>query len=127
MPGRRSRRVSLLAAAGSVLTVVAGTSVMAVAASAAPESHPSRYAPLSRAMAAQLSKNANQHVIVILKKQFAAAHVGSRAAGMRASMVRSTQAPLMSELRAVHATHIKGYQLVDSFAATVSEGEDARL
>ena len=37
------------------------------------------------------------------------------------------QAPLMSELREVHATHVKSYRLVDSFAATVSAGEEARL
>ena len=33
----------------------------------------------------------------------------------------------MSELSKVHATHIKSYRLVDSFAATVSAGEEARL
>jgi hypothetical protein len=114
-------------AAGAVLAVVAGTSVTAVAASAAPEAHTSGYAPLTRAMAAQLSKNVSQHVIVILKKQFAAAQVGSRAARVRASMVASAQAPLMSELRAVHARHIKAYRLVNSFAATVSKGEVSRL
>jgi hypothetical protein len=138
MPGRnngggappvhgKSRRLSLVATAGSVLAVVAGTSVTAIAASAAPENHPSGNAPLTRVLATQLSKNVNQHVIVIMKRQFAAAHVGSRAAGVRASMVRSAQAPLMGELRAVHAAHVKAYQLVDSFAATVSKGEVARL
>src|SRR5215469_15399925 len=132
MPGRsgggarpvhvRTRRLPLVAA-GSVVAVVVNKSVTAVAASAALDSH----ARLTVAMASQLSKNVNQHVIVILKKQFAAAHVSSRAAGVRAAMVASTQAPLMSELRAVHATHVKGYRLVDSFAATVSKGEVARL
>ncbi len=33
----------------------------------------------------------------------------------------------MSELRQVHATHIKHYSLVNAFAATVSAGEEARL
>ena len=33
----------------------------------------------------------------------------------------------MRELRAVRATHVKSYQLVDAFAATVSKGEVARL
>jgi hypothetical protein len=110
-----------------VVAVVAGTSVTTVAAMAAPAGHPSGFAPLTRSMAARLSKNVNQHVIVILNRQFAAAQVGSRAARVRASMVANAQAPLMSELREVHATHIKAYQLVDSFAATVSKGEVARL
>jgi len=114
-------------AAGSVLAVVAGSSVTAVAASAAPETHSSLYGPMTHALAAQLSKNVNQHVIVILKKQFAAAHVGSRAASMRSAAATATQSPLISELRQVHATHIKQYSLVDSFAATVSKGELARL
>ena len=39
----------------------------------------------------------------------------------------SVQAPLLRELREVHATHVKAYALVDSLAATVSKGEVARL
>lgn len=125
----RSRKVPILAAAaGSVLAVVAGTSVTAVAASAAPVSgHPSAYRPMTRALAAQLSKNVNRHVIVILKTQFAAAHVGSKAAAARATMVASAQRPIMTELRQVHATHVKSYKLVNSLAATVSKGEIAYL
>ncbi len=123
----RSRKVPILAAAGSIMAVVVGTSVTAVAATAAPASHPSAYRPMTSTLAAQLSKNVNQHVIVLLKQQFAAAHVGSKAAAMRANMVASAQRPLISELRQVHATHVKSYKLVNSFAATVSKGEVARL
>lgn len=136
MPGRsgggarpvhiRTRRASLLAAS-AVIALVAGTSVTAIAASAAPASHPSGYAPLTHAMAVKLSKNVSQHVIVIMKQQFAEAHVGSRAARTRANRVATAQAPVMSELRTVHATHVKAYRLIDSFAATVSKGEVTRL
>ena len=49
----RFRKVPLLAAAGSVLAVVAGTSVTAVAAPAAPETHSSGYAPMTSALAAE--------------------------------------------------------------------------
>jgi hypothetical protein len=84
-------------------------------------------APLTRALAARLSRNVDQPVIVIMKSQLAQAPSGSRAAAVRAAAVSQSQAPLLAELQAVHATHIKLYQLVNSFAATVSAGEEARL
>ena len=82
---------------------------------------------MTSALAAQLSKGVNQHVIVIMKTQFPAAQLGTRAAVTRAGKVASVQAPLLRELREVHATHVKAYALVDSLAATVSKGEVARL
>ena len=79
------------------------------------------------AQAAQLSRNVNQPVIVIMKSQPAAARAGSPAAVVRAAAVSRTEAPVLAQLRAVHATHIEAYQLVSSFAATVSAGEEASL
>ena len=72
-------------------------------------------APLTPALSAQLSQNVNHPVIVIMKNQFTGADAAS------------DQAPLMSELRQVNAAHVKPFRLVNSFAATVSEGEMARL
>jgi hypothetical protein len=117
----------LLTAAGSVLALVAATSVGAIGTQAAQAAGSRAYAPLTSALAAQLSKNVNQHVIVVLKAQFAAAAAGTKAAAARSGLARSAQAPLISELRQVHATHIKQYTLVDALAATVSQGEVARL
>jgi hypothetical protein len=82
---------------------------------------------MTPALAAQLSQNVNRHVIVIMKSQLPAARVGSAAANTRAGIIASYQKPLMSELSEVHATHIKAYRVVNSFAATVSAGEEARL
>ena len=110
LPGDRRRRLAGLVGAQSVGATTSPTS-----------------GPLTPALARHLSQNANQHVIVILKRQFAAAHVGSRAASLRSHAVDGVQSPLLRELRAVHATHIKSFQLVDAFAATVSKGEVARL
>src|ERR1700733_11779244 len=120
---RSRRRAAVLVASAGVPLVMIG---QASGASAAP-ANPATTQPLTAAAAAQLSVNANQHVIVILKGQFGAAPVGSAEAGVRASAIAAVQAPLMSELRQVHATHIKNYQPVDSLAATVSAGEKARL
>jgi hypothetical protein len=126
----RSGNLPFLAAAGTVLAVVAGTggatAALAVPVGQASASSASRVT-MTVALAAQLSKNANQHVIVVLKAQFAAAHEGSRAATARSAMAASAQAPLLSELHEVHATHIKSYRLVDAMAATVSKNEVAYL
>jgi hypothetical protein len=124
---RRARAISLIIAAASVPALVAGQSVVAAAATAAPVAPNVALAPMTSALAAQLSQNVNQHVIVIMKSQLAAAPVGSHAASVRAGVIASDQKPLMSELSEVHATHVKAYRLVNSFAATVSAGEESRL
>lgn len=133
-PRAVARRKLLTAAivAGAVPALVAGQALLAGAASAAPAAAAAAAsaqltAPLTSSLAAQLSKNVNQHVIVIMKSQLAQQHVGSHAEAQRASAVTASQKPLMSELSKVHATHVKQYELINSFAATVSSGEEARL
>jgi hypothetical protein len=121
------RRAALLAAATGVPLVMIGQASGVGAASSATPTPAAASQPMTAALAAQLSTNVSQHVIVILKGQFGAAPVGSAQAGVRASAIAAVQAPLTSELRQVHATHVKNYELVDSLAATVSAGEKARL
>ncbi len=123
----RSRITSLVIASASVSALVVGQAAVATAATAAPSAENVATAPMTSALAAQLSQNVNQHVIVIMKSQLPAARVGSAAANTRAGLIASYQKPLMTELSQVHATHVKPYRLVNSFAATVSAGEEARL
>jgi hypothetical protein len=127
--GKR-KPLRFIAAAAAIPALVAGQSVAAMAAPAAQAAVVAQSAatqPMTPALAAQLSQNANQHVIVIMKSQPAAAQMGSAAATARASQIASMQKPLMAELGQVHAQHVMPYRLVNSFAATVSAGEAARL
>ena len=109
----------------AILIALAVTGGAAISASA--KSARYRTTALSPALRAALSKNANQHVIVILKSQMRTAHVGSRAAAARIAAVRAAQAPVMRQLRSVGALHIKSYQLINAVAATVSKAERAQL
>jgi hypothetical protein len=113
----------------AVLAVTAASALVAagITATVVAQSSQAGAATLTAALAAQLSKNVNQPVIVIMKDQFAQAPVGSDAAAVRADAISSAQQPLTSELAQVHATNIKRYTLVNAVAATVSTGEVARL
>ena len=118
----------MITAAAGVTALIAGQSAAAsAAASAATDDVSALLGPMTPALAGQLSQNVNQPVIVIMKSQPGQAPVGSRAASTRATAISSAQAPMMSALTTVHATHVKNYSLVNAFAATVSTGEEARL
>ena len=116
-----------------VVTAVAGATALIAGQAAAVTVTPASVAPsalfgpMTPALAAALSVNVNQHVIVIMKGQPAQDRVGTSAAATRAGAIRSAQQSFMTELAQVHATHIKPYTLVNAFAATVSAGEEERL
>jgi hypothetical protein len=82
---------------------------------------------MTAALAAQLAKNATDHVIVIMKSQPKVAREGTNASTARSATIAALQAPMMAELRQVHATHLRSYKLVNAIAATVSKAEAARL
>jgi hypothetical protein len=123
------RTLSLAVAAVAVPALIIGQPAAALAAPAgrAAGAAVSAQQPLTAAQAVALSKNVNRHVIVIMKSQMAAAPVGTSAQTARSAATASDQAPVMSELRAVHATHVQGYTLINALSATVSQGEMARL
>ena len=122
----RRRRITTIVVAVAVpaLVVSQGAGFSASTSTAQSSTAP---AALTSSLIAQLSKNVNQPVIVILKSQPAPVAVGTPATAQRASVIRSAQAPIMSELGQVKATHVQSYQVVNSLAATVSSAEEARL
>jgi hypothetical protein len=103
--------------------VLTGLATLVLAAVCAGPAH----AQLSETQAAQFAQNADQHVIIILKSQHAAAPAGSGAEAERANTMAAEQAPLMGELRQVQAANVKSYHLINAIAATVSKDYVARL
>jgi hypothetical protein len=128
--GRRLKRCGknlfIVTAAAGATALIAGqaAAVTVTPASVAPSA---LFGPMTPALAAALSVNVNQHVIVLMKTQPAQDRVGSSAATTRASAIHTAQRPFMTELTQVHAAHVKPYTLVNAFAATVSAGEEERL
>jgi Subtilase family/Peptidase inhibitor I9 len=118
---QKSRRV-LLAAAGAGAIVAAGFSTPALARTQQlPATHPSALTP---AQIVELSANANQKVIVLLRNQ----HQNVAAAsGRRASAIASDQSSVTGELRQLHAPKLHAYSFVNAVSATVSKAEAARL
>lgn len=62
-----------------------------------------------------------------MKEQPALAPGQAEAMAARSAVIAASQAPLLRELRENHASHVVSFRLVNSFAATVSAGEEARL
>jgi hypothetical protein len=85
------------------------------------------FGPLTLGVAAKLSQNVDDPVIVILKGQAGQVPAESALAAARSAAVMATQRALVSELREVRATQIKRFTLVNSIAATVSPLEAQRL
>jgi hypothetical protein len=126
-PRPKIRAVSLLVAAASVPALILGQSVVASAAPVAQAAPGAALQPMTAALAAQLSTNVSDHVIVLMKSQPKVVREGTLASRRRAASIAGVQAPMLRELRQVHATHIKSYRLVNAFAATVSKAEATRL
>ena len=121
--------LSVLAVSAAASAVLGGVpaAVIAVTAGAAGATTGPALGSLPPTLAAQLSRNVDRPVIVVLKNQFGQAIAGTPAASARAAAVAASQTALLTELNDVHATGIKRFTLVNSVAATVSAAEAQRL
>ncbi len=83
---------------------------------------------LSAAEIRRLSANATHDSIIIFKNQLVGlpARPG-RSARARAGAASASQAHVRAELAAVHATHVRSFQIINAMAATTSSAEIARL
>jgi hypothetical protein len=120
---------SVLAVSAAASTVFGGVPAAVIAATAqgaSAEGNPV-VGSLPPALAARLSQDVDRPVIVVLKNQFGQAAPGTPAGIARSAAVIGSQSALLAELRAVHATGIKPFTLVNAVAATVSAAEEQRL
>jgi hypothetical protein len=125
----KPRFLSVLAVSAAAAAVLGGVPAVVIAATAggAAATNDPAFASLSPMLAAQLSQNADQPVIVVLKDQFGAPAAGTTAFGVRSAAVSLSQTSLMSQLSQVRATGVKQFTLVNAVSATVSALEEQRL
>src|ERR1700679_3089550 len=98
--------LSVLAASAAASAVLGGVpaAVIAVAAGTAGATTDPAFGSLPPALAAQLSRNVDRPVIVVLKNQFGQATAGTPAASARTAAVSGSQWALLTELTEVPPT-----------------------
>ncbi len=119
------RKQSRRTAAALLLATSAVTLLTATGAATA--ASPPGQAPLTAAQARALSDNVSDKVIVVFKDQLRGTPDNAANRSARDAAVATDQAPVVNELNATHATHVKQYQLINAVSATVSAGEARRL
>jgi hypothetical protein len=128
----RAREVRIPAARRRLLALGATTAALGLAvtgAAATPvQGPPATFASaLSPADIAQLSANATDRVIVLLKNQHPEIPGPAGAFAQRLSALSGDQGPIVSELSTLRAPAIHRFSFVNAISATVSSAEAQRL
>jgi subtilisin family serine protease len=127
----RYRRSALLVALGLVPLAMSGSAWAAASSGHAQAGHVKLFkgtrSKLTAAQVRQLSADAKVRSIIIFKNQLSTLPARGRTASMRAAAARAAQAGVLAELTKVHASHVRGYNIIDAISATVSAAEAKRL
>jgi peptidase inhibitor I9 len=102
------------------LRIAGVVGVSAALGVSAPAAMAAQQQPAASAASATSATSATLPVIVMLKSQLAAAPAGTAASTRRMAEASADQASLISAATGLGAKNIRQYQLVNSFAATVS-------
>lgn len=117
------RKVHLVTA--GLLAVATSVAFSSGAAAQASTTHTSK-AP-AQARLTGLSTTVNDKVIVVFKNQLRDLPDAAATRVRRDASLAAIQRPVLSQLAATHATHVRTYQLFNAVAATVSAAEAQRL
>jgi Subtilase family len=75
----------------------------------------------------RLATGARRPSIIILKNQLTRLPARAATAGARVAAANRAQAPIRAELARVHATHVRGFHLINAIAASITSAEAQRL
>jgi hypothetical protein len=120
----RFRLLTLIAAAGLIPLGASGTAVAAQAPTVVVKAG---QPVLTAAQVRQLAAHATDRSIIIFKNQFLNLPPGGDTTRLRVSAIDAIQAPVLAELKALHATHVQSFQIINAIAATISPAEVKRL
>lgn len=118
---------------GITSTLLAAVALPAGVAAAGPSPVPGPTVPhtylsaLSPSQIGALSANPNQNVIVLLRNQHPEVTGKGSQLAQRTAALSGDQAPITSELTALHAPRVHAYSFVNAVAATISKAEADRL
>ncbi len=82
---------------------------------------------LTKAQVERLAAHATHHSIIIFKDQLRGLPASRATASARIQAANTAQAGVLAQLKQVHATHVRGYHIINAISATISKAEINRL
>ena len=117
----------LAAALGTAALLPLAASGAAVAAHSPGRVFRGTKSVLTAAQVERLAAHPTYRSIIIFKNQPTSLPATGATANARIQATNASQAGVLAELRQVHATHVRGYHIINAISATVSSAEISRL